>query len=767
MAWTGYSEQGSGSQERGPGRFALQVPGAPQRRAMPTPDAVQGGIRGGGISGGLSIGPNDLNINTPAPSRPVAPDPTFTALMKIGGEFFAAKVKELEQRKFVEGMTKAASGQALLEIVNERPEWARVFGDGGAAEGARAYATEAAVSQWASQVQEAMPTLRQQSPDRIPDLLQEMGKGLLTGDEQADSAIRMAMLKNIPALVKAHTREHVAWQQEEAVAQQANAFTSAGTLADKKLRDPKATDDDRAAAITDLFASLSFTPGMNPESYVKNLGGFVKSAAQNNQFQMLQGLQDRGLLAALPPETGAQLTSYIREQAKRYRSDQPPQALVVEANMVMAQMESGVIGAQDGINELNAINQRYMRESGNIIPLLDPDVIGGSVQQTAKANYAWRRQETERLARERAAAAEVGNAAQVELARTDKLVGAAAVGAVYHVVATDSEKKDAVAGAWRRAAGTPQGYFALIENHRVGNIVSDYVQQDMQRDWRGREQATPGPNFVTAYSKWRDFNFLRDAEGRLTPRAVGVGPASAAYFGAEQDGAMRTFHDLTMQGGRVDDPAISDMAFKAATGPRPAPLDKAGKKELTSALKGALGSDDKVAAQVMEHILPYAQHYARMGHEGAAVQGLAAARAAGLEVWGSAVMMRSTDQPPLDSALGIPTTEVGTVLADTIAARIKDERFKGAAVASWQRVPGKGVNVRALIQDEDGTPHTVVLTGDDLKAFWNKKQERDAEGMLSGMPKFGPKITYTNAEGFPGIYASPEALRAWRAKQGK
>ena len=98
MAWSGYSEQGAGSQERGPGRFALQVPGAPQRRAMPTPDAVQGGVRGGQITGGISVGRDDLNISSPGASPELRPDPTFNALIKMGGQFFADKVKDLEEQ---------------------------------------------------------------------------------------------------------------------------------------------------------------------------------------------------------------------------------------------------------------------------------------------------------------------------------------------------------------------------------------------------------------------------------------------------------------------------------------------------------------------------------------------------------------------------------------------------------------------------------------------------------------------------------------------
>lgn len=764
MAWTGYSEQGAGSQERGPGRFALQVPGAPQRRAMPTPDAVQGGIKGGQITGGLSVGRNDLNISSPGPSPELRPDPTFTALLKMGSEFFAEKVKDLEQRKFIEGMTKAASGQALLEIVNERPAWARIFGDGGAAEGARAYASEAAVSQWASSVQERMGELRKHSPDQIPQLLQDMGKQVLTGDAAADADIQMAMLKQIPQLVKAHTREHVEWQQEEASAKQAQAFVEAGRRADGILRNPKADEQERALALRNLVSSLGYAPGMNPETWTKNLAGFVKSAAQNNQFTMLKGLEETGLIATLPPDTAATLTSYVREQATRFKRDSAPSSLVFEGNIIMAQMESGVIGAEDGLKKMADINQRYRQESGNIVDLFDQNVLGASLQTAAKGAYAAREAEHARVQRERADAAEKGNKAQYELGRQKDGELAAAVGQARHIVGTNREHQDWVAGAWRSAAGTPQGYFSLIENWRDGGIVSDAVQLDMQRDWKAvRPEAGPGPNFVTAYTKWRDFNFAQDQQGNLIPRHPAVDGAAAAYFGAEMDSAMRRFHDLTMQGSQAANPEISDQAFRAIYAPRPSAPDKVAKADMTKSLRKMLDTDDTVAAAVYEQVLPYAQFYQDQGADAAMSLGLAAARAAGLEVWGNAVMKRHPGQPDLQEATGIPLQELGDVLQDTVTARIKDERFKGGRVTKWERLPGPRTVVRAWVYDDDHQPHLVNFSDTDLKAFWNKRQERKVREGASY--QFGSQNTYRNPDDYPGIYASPDELRAWRERQ--
>jgi hypothetical protein len=736
---------------------------------MPTPDAVQGGIRGGQITGGLSVGRNDLNISTPAPSQDVQPDPTFNALLKMGGQFFAEKVKELEQTKFVEGMAKAASGQALLEIVNERPAWAQVFGAGGAAEGARAYAAEAAVSQWASTVQEAMPRLRTESPDKVPQLLTEMGKAVLTGDQEADNAIQIAMLKQVPQLVKAHTREYVKWQQEEASAQQAKAFVAAGGVTDKIMRDPQANEQDRAAAVTNLLGTLSFAPGMNPDTWSANLSGFVKNAAQTNQFQMLNGLEQRGLLNALPPDDAAVLKSYVREQANRYKREAAPHGLIYEGNLIMAQMESAgpngaLLAPEVGLAKMQELNKRYRQESGNIVDLFDSSVLGASLQTSAKSVYSHRQAEAARVQRGRADAAEKGNKAQYELGRSKAGEAAAAVGQARHIEGTTSEQKDWVAGAWRASPGTPQGYFSLIENWRDGGIVADQVQLDMQRDWKSVRMADgPGTNFTLAYSKWRDFNFAKDAQGNMLPRHPAVEGAAAAYFGAEMDGAMRRFHDRTVQGTRVDDPAVSDVAFRAMQAPKPPAPDKALKADMTKTLRGVLGTDDAVAGKVLEQIMPYAQFYQGEGTDVAITQGLAAARAAGLEVWGGAVMQRKPGQEPLDKVTDIPTSEVGDVLEETVNARIKDERFKGGRVQSWDRLPGTGGRVQARVIDDDGELHLVVLHGDDLKTFWNKKMARDVDA--GPWYQGGSQTTFKNPDGYPGNYATPEEWRAYRERQ--
>lgn len=769
MAWTGYSEQGAGSQERGPGRFALQVPGVVQQRALPTPAAARGGLQMGGIGGSVTSGPNQLNISPVQAARPAQLDPTFQTLLKLGGEFFADKVKKLEQERFVEGMHKAASGQALVEIINERPAWARVFGDGGAAEGARAYATEAAVSEWASSVQQSLPELRKRSPDEVPKLMIGMLDQFMTGDQQADVAIRSAMLKQVPALVKAHTREHLAWQQEEAVAQQARAFTSAAGAADKVMRDPRATPDDRAAALAGLNSTMAYVPGMNLETWSKNVEGVIKHAAQNNQFQILEAMQDpeKGVFGALPPELSATLKSYVREQAKRFRSDNPPQDLIIKGNLVMAQMEKNVITAQAGLEQLAAINAEYKATSGNVVDLFEETAIGASFQTSAKSFYAARQAEEERINRERAKAVEERNEARFEADREAGLVQAAYVGQLHSAIAKPKEKEDALAAAWRNAAGTDKGYAALTMNWQQ-NVLSDQVKGELQASWRAsKSEVGPGPNFTTAYEQWKKFNFMGDGQARF-----GAAGASAAYFGAEQDSAMQLFHAMTA-GGTNAEPAVAQMAWEATRRPKPElrkEQKEAGSAEVRKALSsgGIFGMfqdkpSDETVRKVFAAIEPMYGHYAQgLNPEQATAAALHAATGNGLEIYGDYVVQRAPGQKPL-TVTGVTNEMMATVLQDTITERLKTKPFKDAKVTGVRRMPGTDVHLVVDVYDSKSeTARVLNIRGNDLKAMYNRRQSAVDERAST---EFGPRVTFRNPDDYPGIYASPAEMQAYRERQ--
>ena len=184
MTWTGYSEHGRGSQERGPSTYTADPGSSPQARSADVGQAVR----------------MQRPSSTPAPTINVGassgrPDPTLSAMLQLGQEVLQKEIERRREQAFLEGMVQAASGQALTEIVGNQPWYSRIFGPSAAVEGARAYSAQAAVARWVAEQQNNMGELRAMSPDAIPSRLMESMDSFMTGDAQTDSMIRAEFAK--------------------------------------------------------------------------------------------------------------------------------------------------------------------------------------------------------------------------------------------------------------------------------------------------------------------------------------------------------------------------------------------------------------------------------------------------------------------------------------------------------------------------------------------------------------------------------------------
>ena len=148
MAFEGYSERGTGGQERGPSTFSFAPPGTPQAQA--NEQAV--GTRAGNVNPQASQ--QALTYQSPPP------DKTFEAVIGFADKAFGEKLGEIKQEQFLRGMQQAASGEALTDIVNEQPWYSKVFGDSDVVEGARQYSALEKGAEFSTQLDQEMPELR-------------------------------------------------------------------------------------------------------------------------------------------------------------------------------------------------------------------------------------------------------------------------------------------------------------------------------------------------------------------------------------------------------------------------------------------------------------------------------------------------------------------------------------------------------------------------------------------------------------------------------
>ena len=228
MTWSGYSEQGTGSQERGPGSFSVDVPGVPTQQGAPqfVPIRAGGDMR---TDGSISV-----------PGR-VPQDNTLTVLAKMAQDWLAPKIEAEKERLFLEGMHRAAAGVAVQEIAAEQGTLSKLFGEAPAVEGARAYTVMAKKSAFVTDFQTRMPELAATSPDQWPSVLQQEMQKHLTGDPATDAALQREFLTVAPDLSRQYTKASYLYHQGEAKKARVTAMNGAVSQYSAVLRADPAT----------------------------------------------------------------------------------------------------------------------------------------------------------------------------------------------------------------------------------------------------------------------------------------------------------------------------------------------------------------------------------------------------------------------------------------------------------------------------------------------------------------------------------------------
>lgn len=318
MAWSGYSETGRGSQERGPGSFANDAPRAVQGQASDRAGSAQvrGGVRfiGNGTGDVGRIAPVERAV---VPLTTVQGDRTLDTIIGLGLKALAPKIEAIKQRAEVEGAVRQASGVALQEIVNEQPWYATVFGEAPAVEGARAYAVRAGTSEFVTKHLENMDQLAAMPPEEVTDYLMGHLKSQTTGDAPADAQLRGEVVSQMPLLVKAHTKAHVGYMQAKANEASYRDMVAGAEKYGALAGNLDVSDADKAQARDHLVQSFMLPAGRNPSTHWENIGKAVVDQAVKGNSQFLSAAMAGGIVDALPHEQQTLVLDALRRNAPR------------------------------------------------------------------------------------------------------------------------------------------------------------------------------------------------------------------------------------------------------------------------------------------------------------------------------------------------------------------------------------------------------------------------------------------------------------------
>lgn len=740
--------------------FAFQPNG---RRVQATEPARRVGPRGGTSGGGVGRLPDAPGVATPPR------DPTVDVLMKMGQEILAPKLKQAKQAKFVEGMSKAAAGQAVAEIAAEQPWYAEVFGDTDVIEGARAYHSQAGVARTIAGMEEAMPELRRMAPAQAQAEVNRRLTESLTGDDSVDAHILGATAKLLPGVLKRHAKEHYAYLQEEASAAESEARradadmlqASASGLADGTigameydLRYQQVASRARPAA------------GRNLESYAKQLAADMQLMARKGQLHALNAYRSGGYLDALPADLARQVEVAIDTAENTQRA-----AYSFEWADDLAALKLRTIDPQDWsprryFDEAKGLNTRYKALTGStrdLIPL--PETVT-DMEQMARVMYQAERQAAEEARKRIDGLREKGLEAEAAALEQSKLDEFLAVGAVARAKASLKSSDDAI-NLRHEQLYREKGPIVLAQAFQNSNgFVNPLVKAQLTAGVRaalGAGDYTAAAR--TSYQAWRQLREV-DASGAL----------AAAYFGdGDMDKRMEVFHVLS-QGGAEEHaiPAYRQAFTQPLKMSQPDGLDKKQRAELVKTVVGehygglifkgdsALRDDatEQVTRVIQREYELWMGAVPGMDSKRAAKLALASAQArGGLNIAGGYTWQDARGERKLQD---IVQEQMGDVkLPDNPADQAR--LWKGALDAelgdlkdsqlSMYRLPDGGLGVTAT---KDGKPHIRYIPAANLAARM-KTQIADAlkpttMGIKQEDLRFGPTITYQPAPGARSIY---------------
>lgn len=705
--WNGYSEQGTGSEERGPASFALNIPGVVQSSAGPAGQAVavQGGVRG--QTAGVTA-----TVRTEIPAYE---DATSALLMKMGEKFVAKQINKRRDEQFLKGVQQAASGKALVDIVNEQPWYTKIFGDVPMVEGARSYEVSTRASKWAAEQQLNMGKLREVSPDALPQLIIQSTDKLLTGDAAADMQFKAEVLKRLPGLIEQQTKEHYKWGQEKLRKTAADNIAATATEAQQVLSnpDPAISSPETRKAVQDrVFAAFTPPVGMDDVAAERMVVDGVIGAAEAGNWHTVGILREAGVFERLSPEKRNQLQNYIQQQANEHRT-RSAAALPynIKSALLMEEAQAGRISAEQFLQRAETLNGEFSMETGNpaaLISNLEAARGAGSAVQAVYNMIA--AQQRAASSSSRNPEAERANLSQAALQGTLGLVmedrGVSTQDANDAFIESFNVLKTMPNGSERQAR-------MVIDNSKFG-----YTNPTLKKAWAsgvtnlGEE---PSPAFLQTYQKWSELRKHPDSAAARTN-----------YLGAEMDARLESY-DILMRGSPESPLTNYRSAMLGPNKPKALTKDeKAMVRKLVGSSSGGswnpfanraqfgpelnAASAELVQREVEGVVELYAGLAPQLGLEEVTKRAMSVSQANGLEVYGGYAWKGKRGQVPLTKLADMPYNELDAALPAVLKERGADER-----PVIYRLDDVGGVAQFEVVYTKDGLFKTTTFSSEDIK----------------------------------------------------
>lgn len=276
---------------------AAQVPGAVQAQS----------------AYGASQAPQQVFAQVSGQQQAVLPqqpqtDSTLQVLMNVAAPVLGPMIQRARTDAFVSGMQRAAAGETIKQIAEDRPWFSKVFGDGDAVAGARLYETNARASSVAAGIMSNMDEYAKLDAVQFQRHVSNAIQSAMTGDAETDSSIMQASARSLPQVFAAHTQAAVRYGRVRAAEAQVNNILTSADLF-------------RAAASTDLPASaqakrafldsLIKPPLQGDDEHANAVEGSIRLLAEQGNMHAAWTAVESTEAASLSPQQRARLTNSI------------------------------------------------------------------------------------------------------------------------------------------------------------------------------------------------------------------------------------------------------------------------------------------------------------------------------------------------------------------------------------------------------------------------------------------------------------------------
>lgn len=346
--------------------FQFDPQNVPQLQLPNQVAGVSGDIRGG-------------NIRTATEATPIRMErnPTLDAVLALGGQVLKGYADKAKMDNYFRGMQEAATGRSIQEVANDRPWFSRIFGDGDAVEGARAYTQQAKAAEVTMAIEEALPNMAHMSPGEARAEFQKHVQAGMTGDSAADGHLMMGMTRMLPSAFKAQAKMHLAYVQSQA----AQAFTASMDRTGKLLANRAdlaaggfLTPEDMQREAQGLIA-LSIAPnGMEEKVWQQTMASKLHAWGQAGNLHAVAAFTDAGILEHLTSDQAASVKSAVAhgERVQREKFSMARSNDMIDIKL-MAQRPPTATSSRDLAAKIDALNHEFQITSGSSQWMIGPN----------------------------------------------------------------------------------------------------------------------------------------------------------------------------------------------------------------------------------------------------------------------------------------------------------------------------------------------------------------------------------------------------------